>query len=512
MEENQILGIVANIQASDEIDAKLNYLQQLEQVCGRLKRRFMDEKHRQTLNPDDGVHKTQNSNWINKLPFDILLFIFDLLRNSRSVRDNATLILVCRRWRALISSTPMLWNQIDIAPNTNIQNIVECKRLAKFCIEKSGSSPLDITLDLSRLWSPYEAAESLRPYLCSESEYDDELELSDQITEDASAVLLSHTSSLVDVLIRKTPDDDDDDGDDDGDDSDDNDNDSDNNNDYSDDDDSTSIQTLDDRARPKIDIHHMDRWRCIQFIFGERMDSEFINSILSQLRHPAPILEKFVVKSYLGRYWLSGVEFSLYEPCLSFPSLKAFATSTTLNFRLFRCNRETLLSLSLSITPSSFVYLPNFVNLRHLQLILDVPEWQMSPDIPTAMIILPQLETLSLSGRRSNELAPLIDAPQLQYLILRLLNPVEYPSAQLFKTIHKLNWAIYFHQRTADMIQRGLSSVLRQCGRLTKLTLEGPCREESKHIVQQIVTEYSLPPPEITFSNRMLGDIPLPLF
>ncbi|KAG8839396.1 hypothetical protein FRB91_007029 [Serendipita sp. 411] len=391
----------------------------------------------------------------------------------------------------------MLWNQIDIAPNTNIQNIVECKRLAKFCIEKSGSSPLDITLDLSGLWSPYEAAESLRPYLCSESEYGDEVGMSDQITEYASAVLLSHTSSLVDVLIRKTPNNDDDDG-----------------NDSDDDDDSASIQKFDDRARPKIDIYHMDRWRYIQFNFGEGMDSGFISSILSQLCHPAPILEKFVVKSDLGRYWLSGVELSLYEPCLSFPSLKAFATSTTLDFCRFRCNQETLLSLSLLITPSSFAYLPNFINLHHLQLIMDVPGWRMPPDIhiPTAVIILPQLETLSLSGRRSNELVPLIDAPQLQYLILRLPNPVEYPSAQLFKTIHKLNWAIHFYQTTLDMIQRGLSSVLRQCDRLTKLTLEGSHKEESQNIVQQIMTEYSLPLPEITFRNRILGDIPLPLF
>ncbi|KAG8818537.1 hypothetical protein FRC17_010795 [Serendipita sp. 399] len=61
MEENDILDMATKIQATDNLDSKLDYLEQLKTSCKSLKRRLKRRRRRELRN-------TAKIDWINTLP------------------------------------------------------------------------------------------------------------------------------------------------------------------------------------------------------------------------------------------------------------------------------------------------------------------------------------------------------------------------------------------------------------------------------------------------------------
>ena len=80
-------------------------------------------------------HPLNTSNAAAQLPSDILVMIPSFLR--RKGRDMFSISQVCRRWRAILVSSPLLWGQID------------CRDLTRTIIslERHRSLPLQLELD-----------------------------------------------------------------------------------------------------------------------------------------------------------------------------------------------------------------------------------------------------------------------------------------------------------------------------------------------------------------------------
>ncbi|KAG8812044.1 hypothetical protein FRC19_003414, partial [Serendipita sp. 401] len=56
------------------------------------------------------------SDRINNLPAELLLNILKLHLSSEHVRINADLMLVCKKWKELVASTPSFWNRVEVIP------------------------------------------------------------------------------------------------------------------------------------------------------------------------------------------------------------------------------------------------------------------------------------------------------------------------------------------------------------------------------------------------------------
>ena len=78
---------------------------------------------------------------IRRLPVEILTEIF-LLSINRHLHSPLGLIHVCRRWRAIVLTTPRIWLNLRLCTWTKADKI----RLA---LERTGASPLDVEIDTS---------------------------------------------------------------------------------------------------------------------------------------------------------------------------------------------------------------------------------------------------------------------------------------------------------------------------------------------------------------------------
>ncbi|KAG8816204.1 hypothetical protein FRC17_000401 [Serendipita sp. 399] len=420
MEENDIFDMATKIQATDNLDSKLDYLEQLKTSCKSLKRRLKRRRRRELRN-------TAKIDWINTLPTELLFYIIDLHRNSENVRRNADLMLVCRRWRTLIESAPQLWSRIEIKPHSSIDNIDGCTLIADFCIPKSGKRPLDITLDLTELWDPQSEPKShLQPYLPANPEwFHNELkEIEQKIYECTADTLEWSISGLLAALSKQEGRAE-----------------------------SSSATMFDLDQRNNTIAYPTDRLRSLRIFYSEWM---LIDAILSQIHRPMPKLEILVIKPlWNSSYWSDDAESSIYDPSLSLPNLKILDTNAPLDISRLEIDQHTLQSMAVAIIPTAFQQLPKYSNLSRLKLILDNPS-----HIPTGCITLSQLENLSLCGEFSNSLVTMINAPRLQQIHLRHNSTLEFPTAELFESIHELDWDIYLSSWEKNLSKRSLSSVL----------------------------------------------------
>ncbi|KAG8821004.1 hypothetical protein FRC17_009951 [Serendipita sp. 399] len=93
-----------------------------------------------------------NHNWL-PIPEDIVIVIFCSLvfPNPAIVRH---LMLVCRHWHSVITNTPILWSVINLRPSNNLTLLSSWTDYCRACIQRSGSSPLEVTIDYREVIEP----------------------------------------------------------------------------------------------------------------------------------------------------------------------------------------------------------------------------------------------------------------------------------------------------------------------------------------------------------------------
>jgi F-box-like len=90
---------------------------------------------------------------IDRLPVEILCLTFEryLISRHPSIR---ILLLVCKRWNQIISTTPRLWARIEVGDAFELFDFYDLKSRLPYisaCIERSGDALLDVELDMRRL-------------------------------------------------------------------------------------------------------------------------------------------------------------------------------------------------------------------------------------------------------------------------------------------------------------------------------------------------------------------------
>ncbi|KAG8807717.1 hypothetical protein FRC17_004297 [Serendipita sp. 399] len=409
---------------------------------------------------------------VNQLPNELLVEILMLHMKSSHIIRNVDLMLVCKRWRSLVAFTPHFWSRIEVAPDSWLEDIERCRHFVEICLVKSGSVPLDIVVDLGHLCDP-----KIRPNDCMAYKlwialslgYDDDQDAVDDFLASAVPKFNNAMDKLFSALF----------GSDHG---------------------HYSGEVREDMAIVATPNgvspnghHHIERWRSLKLTFAHWMSSVDISHILSSMNRPAPILETIdICRNYKEGSDSCGVEEALGNA--SFPALKTFSTNTGFDLPKFRHGRQSLQSLSLYIRLGSFRCLPLYENLRLLH--LSVPETNTAFQAPVDSIILPHLHTLHLNGHCLDSFLVLIYAPQLRSLRLSSERLLNYPTSHLLERIHYLDWDIDpysgYHDDNDDtsndsnddtsddsndndnddrcLLEQSLTSVLKQCQQLVKLT------------------------------------------
>ncbi|KAG8827590.1 hypothetical protein FRC17_007775 [Serendipita sp. 399] len=376
---------------------------------------------------------------INGLPIELLVSIFELDVESQHVRRNATLMLVCKRWREVADSSPRLWSQIRLAPRSNINSLILCTDLVKFCIKKSQEMPLDITLDFTSLRDP--AARSLDiPNGVYEPTWDP--------VERTRGSLRLQLKELVDALY----------------------------------------------------VSPMARWRHFRLRFSSWMSEDLASSILAQFCAAAPMLETLDISR--GNPWekisapSEKIEDAIYCcPLLSSPKLTKFTTRFAIDPSRLLSGRHLMRSIGFAVTPTSFNCLPYYQGIRTLHLFADNLSIEAQGQLKSG-IILPHLSTLILGGMQGGVFLSLIDAPGLHCLRLSGTSALWCPESELFGHIRRLEWDFYFYDYEADKTRNILRHIFRQCDQLVHFTTWGPYNSKASYTImnfmQEILTEYPL--------------------
>ncbi|KAJ6508328.1 hypothetical protein C8R45DRAFT_440055 [Mycena sanguinolenta] len=148
--DSEILGIRSLlVDATHEMARIDTQIEAMEIALGQLK------KHRASLKLQINAHLALISP-IRRVPQDVLLEIFQpcLPTEHNALIDyaEAPLLLgrICRHWRAIAHSTPMLWSSIHIPSldyhNTPPNILSRFEGIVKAWLERSGSCPLSVSL------------------------------------------------------------------------------------------------------------------------------------------------------------------------------------------------------------------------------------------------------------------------------------------------------------------------------------------------------------------------------
>ncbi|KAG8801131.1 hypothetical protein FRC17_006714 [Serendipita sp. 399] len=376
--------------------------------------------------PQHAMSSTRDS--INKLPNELLRDIFLQCRTTEGVSTNASFMLVCKRWKHLVNSTPHLWNSFEADLGNTIPSAKRCRRLVEVCISASGRLPLDISVELAGL-----------------SFLDDHAHFSKDPQEDNAAqdLFKQLARDLVASLATKA----------------------------------LEVRTGDsDKSGEDLSIYvsHMERWRSFQITFHCGIMKQEMEQILSPLRYPTPIL-KMLDLQFAFTDWLDiGADLSLPEEV--FPDLRNLTTLTTnaaINLSEFHQSGHSLHTISFDVTPESFAYLPSFPNLQVLDLSLDrTPDGGLR-EPPSDPITLPQLTTLTFTTYLEDELLPLISAPNLRRLRFGGIHVAREPFPKplsILNSIHLLEWDFPHSssEEQGDLIRESLPCLFSQCHQLVE--------------------------------------------
>lgn len=130
-------------------------LKQCEKRMERLEQQLREERQAyDTLQKVLAVHRGRFAP-VSCLPVEVLANIFMQLVQDE-ISTLATLSLVCRKWRQIIISNPLLWRRIVVTSDgdtSKVQNICEYVKLS---VQRSEPALLDITIDFGSLMSPRE--------------------------------------------------------------------------------------------------------------------------------------------------------------------------------------------------------------------------------------------------------------------------------------------------------------------------------------------------------------------
>ncbi|KAG8816272.1 hypothetical protein FRC18_001087 [Serendipita sp. 400] len=459
--ERHILDLCDRFQGAVDAESKLRFLDAIADACAMLKDDIQLGDEMDVVEEEGSIDildpkPVDGSDRINNLPSEMLLNILKLHLASEHVKRNADLMLVCKKWKELVASTPSFWNRIEAAPHSSLRNVEACTLMVDYCIRKSDKMPLDLTLDLRRLWDPRnEPQERVGPYLFVqpwEEHYDDDVIQS--ISETAIQSFLSYTSDLIQAFIGG--------------------------------------------SNPRgVRPRHMRRWRSFRLFLSEWMDDDYIPRIFDKFSDPAPNLETLVLSHQLNdSAWLEDTNDQLYQHV--FPGLqhlREFSINAAIDLSKFRRGRNSLVSVSIVPTTVSLASLPNYPNLRTLHLALNSYRGT-PPDIPGTTIALPHLTTLVVSGDHSAALLTLVNSPNIHRL--RLSSPVvlNYPASPLFGLVRVLEWDILFKEDNSNETRQSLSAVLRQCILLTELVTRAgswrPSSDPMRKMIPEILAEHPL--------------------
>ncbi|KAG8770951.1 hypothetical protein FRC15_003701, partial [Serendipita sp. 397] len=301
------------LQGAVDAESKLRFLDAIANACAVLKDDIQLGDEMDVVVEEDSIDildpkPVDVSDRINNLPSEMLLNILKLHLASEHVRRNADMMLVCKKWKELVASTPSFWNRIEAAPHSSLRNVEACTLMVDYCIRKSDKMPLDLTLDLRRLWDPRnEPQERVGPYLFVqpwEEHYDDDVIQS--ISETAIQSFLSYTSDLIRAFVG-----------------------------------GSSTRGV----RPR----HMRRWRSFRLFLSEWMDDDYIPRIFDKFSDPAPNLETLVLSHQLNdSAWLEDTNDQLYQHV--FPGLqhlREFSINAAIDLSKFRRGRNSLVSVSI---------------------------------------------------------------------------------------------------------------------------------------------------------------------
>ncbi|KAG8813923.1 hypothetical protein FRC19_002096 [Serendipita sp. 401] len=467
-----LLDLCDRLQGASDTESKLHFLDEISNACAVLKDIQLGDEINVVYEDDDNILGSTPvgiSDRINNLPTELLLNILKLHLSSEHVRRDADLMLVCKKWKELVASTPSFWNRIEVTPHSSLRNVKKCTLMVMYCIRKSGSMPLDLTLDLHRLWNPRtEPQEDVGPYLFVKPwrghDNDDVIQ---RISKTAVQSLLSYTLNLVCAFVKRNKDFEEKAAD--------------------------AQQYLGESRRDDTYVHHMSRWRSFRLLLSQWMDNDFIQPIFDELSDPAPNLKTLILSHESNNlHWMKGMNDRLYQHMFQgLQRLREFSVNAAIDLPQFQGVQNSLVSLSIVPNTSSLAGLLNYPNLHTLHLTLNhyrrIPP--PIPGIPGTTFSLPYLSTLILFGNQSGQLLNLIDAPNLQ--CLRLSNPFvqSYPVSSLFRLVRSLEWDIVFKERSAFRICQSLSEVLRQCDRLTELVARAGSWKQSSDPIRQMIPE-----------------------
>ncbi|KAG8813943.1 hypothetical protein FRC17_001369, partial [Serendipita sp. 399] len=320
---------------------------------------------------------------INKLPDELLREILLWHNATEHVSVNAKLKLVCKRWNYQVTSTPLLWNSIQLFLGNTVPDLERWCRLVEVCIEASGKAPLDIVLDFAQVpdGDNVMLLKYFAPDLPEDADYDIAFDLYKDLLVDVTALLAAET-----LEVRKAAED------------------------------NGGVEVV-------THISHMERWRSFGVEFGDRMLEGDIQAILSVLCHPTPMLETLDIQFEAISTREIGVDFTFPEE--SFPNLQnltTFFTNAAIDLSQFLRRGDALQTLSFEVTPMSFACLPNFSGLHTLHLFLNVDPEGDDREVPSDPITLPRLKNLTLPDNCKGEMISLILAPNLRYLRLESLD------------------------------------------------------------------------------------------
>ncbi|KAG8827591.1 hypothetical protein FRC17_007776 [Serendipita sp. 399] len=398
---------------------------------------------------------------INGLPTELLVTIFKFDVESQHVSRNATLVLVCKRWKEVVDALPRLWSRIRLAPHSSIDNLISCTEIVKFCTKMSYNVPLDISLDLSQLWDPAdEPLGAIRSYIFEYEEDNNDYvfdELMQSIVDRSTASLRSYIDNLIDAMIGNEEDN-------------------------------------------ELHVSHMERWERFQLEFSGWMDEEFASAILARFSAGVPILKTLDVTQ--TSYWGDSPSSSIIENALlhcsllSGPNLAEFTTNFAIGPSQFLFGRNSIRSFTFAVTPASFSPLSGYHGIRTLHLIVDGQQIYDQEHLKPG-IFLPNLSTLILSrSAQRGILLSLIEAPNLQCLRLSGFALSNCPDSRLFGCIKQLEWDCYFSDFEGDKHRTALMHIFKQCTHLVHFLTWGPFNIQTNysitHLIEEILREAPL--------------------
>ncbi|KAG8813942.1 hypothetical protein FRC17_001368 [Serendipita sp. 399] len=391
-----------------------------------------------------GYSMSSNRGFIDKLPDELLQEILLWHNAKRRVTRNVKLMLVCKRWKHLVTSTRRLWSRVELIVGETIISLEKCCRLLEICFTASGNAPLDLTLDLTGV-ADLHLISGLELFAPNADRRKYGLDgLTGLDFEDAAKTLYQR---LVFDLVK-----------------------------------SLTAETLEFKtSRLETDgevvvtyVSHMQRWRYFHLKFGDDISMGEVEQTFSIFRYPAPLLETLELGFPFELTMYGAMNLTLPEK--SFPSLRNLTVLTTNAaidlFQFHQRGAQSLQTLSFDVTPASLLFLSKFSHLLTLTLHIGVDSrghrQQFSAE---TKISLPRLNSLVIQDDlRAVNLLHMISAPSLHHLQLGDVHiPYRQGSLPLLNGVRVFEWAAYFGDEDEDEMRRELTFLLSQCHQLVEL-------------------------------------------